>query len=182
MGHSPGIDRSVKAVESVLCDVLRVWQEPGEDRTAAVSAAQYRLSWTGTGHTQTPGRKLQRSARGRGADPSQDLGMRGGVIGGTGSLGTDREGRQGSPGQIILNQHIIIEDTPPPLPAAPPQSHTNLKEFISPRWRDWRTWRNKGNMSGGVGGSRAHVISRPLVQEAAGLRTEGSRSSSRGED
>merc|ERR1711994_1060103 len=86
-----------------------------------------RLSWTGTGHSQTPGRKLQRSARGRGADPSQDLGMRGGVIGGTESLGTDRE-----------------EDTPPPLPAAPPQSHTNLKEFISPRWRDWRTWRNKG--------------------------------------
>merc|ERR1711910_103010 len=99
----------------------------GEDRTAAVSAAQYRLSWTGTGHSQTPGRKLQRSARGRGADPSQDLGMRGGVIGGTGSLGTDRE-----------------EDTPPPLPAAPLQSHTNLEEFISPRWRDWRTWRNKG--------------------------------------
>jgi len=113
-------------------------------KTAAVSAAQYRLSWTGTGHTQTPGRKLQRSARGRGADPSQDLGMRGGVIGGTGSLGTDREGRQGSLEQIILNQHIIIEDTPPPLPPAPPQSHTNLKEFISPRWRDWRTWRNKG--------------------------------------
>ena len=107
--------------------MLRVWQEPGEDRTAAVSAAQYRLSWTGTGHTQTPGRNLQRSARGRGADPSQDLGMRGGVIGGTGSLGTDREGRRGSLEQMILNQHIIIEDTPPPLPAA----ECKIGEFLT---------------------------------------------------